>query len=178
MDPRLRGQGNLQADGAVSYFRNIYEAVTTVAKGMRITLRTFFSTPVTIQYPEEDILGSFVKYVGPLSPAADRFRGFLTVEIPICIACDLCANTCPISCIKIEGIRIEKRMITGKSGKETPKVKEAVKFEIDFAKCMYCGLCVEPCTTGAIYFTREFAGAVSDITKLKRNFAGGEAVKA
>ena len=44
------------------------------------------------------------------------------------------------------------------------------RFDIDEAKCMYCGLCTEPCPTGAIAFTREFEAATSDLESLVFKF--------
>ena len=44
------------------------------------------------------------------------------------------------------------------------------RFDIDIGKCMYCGLCVEPCPTGAIQHTREFEGAVMHFNNLTLRF--------
>jgi formate hydrogenlyase subunit 6/NADH:ubiquinone oxidoreductase subunit I len=44
------------------------------------------------------------------------------------------------------------------------------RFDIDMAKCMYCGLCSEPCPTGAIHHTPEFEGADYSLESLVRRF--------
>jgi NADH-quinone oxidoreductase subunit I/NAD(P)H-quinone oxidoreductase subunit I len=44
------------------------------------------------------------------------------------------------------------------------------QFDIDIAKCMYCGLCSEPCPTGAIHHTTEFEGADYSLESLIRRF--------
>lgn len=165
--------------GFVNYFKNIYEAVVTVAKGMWITLKTFFSHPVTVQYPEENPKAQpeefFKRYEGPLKPLSDRYRGFLTVEMDICTACEACARACPINCIIIEHVKGERtEVISRLDGKKTPKLRYAVRFDIDIGKCMYCGLCVEPCPTGAIYFTRNFEGASYSPDKLILHFVTEE----
>ncbi len=163
------------AVGFINYFKNIYEAITTVAKGMWITLKTFFETPVTVQYPEENPSAPphefFDKYKGPLKPLSERYRGFLTVELDICTACEACARACPINCIEIEHVKGERTEVISKiDGKKTPKLRYAVRFDIDIGKCMYCGLCVEPCPTGAIYFTRKFELASYTPDKLILHF--------
>src|SRR6185312_10840501 len=44
------------------------------------------------------------------------------------------------------------------------------QFDIDIAKCMFCGLCSEPCPTGAIHHTTEFEGADFSLESLIRRF--------
>jgi ferredoxin len=44
------------------------------------------------------------------------------------------------------------------------------QFDIDIAKCMYCGLCSEPCPTGSIHHTTEFEGADFSLESLIRRF--------
>lgn len=170
----------MEAAGAfLNYFKNIYEAIVTVAKGMWITLKTFFTTPVTVQYPEENPSANpeefFREYEGPLKPLSERYRGFLTVELNICTACEACARACPINCIVIEHVRGEKTEVVSKiDGKKTPKLRYATRFDIDIGKCMYCGLCVEPCPTGAIHFTRTFEGACYTPDRLILHFVTAE----
>ena len=45
-------------------------------------------------------------------------------------------------------------------------------FDIDAAKCMYCGLCAEACPTGAIRHTTQFAGATPQIGRLVLRYIG------
>jgi NADH-quinone oxidoreductase subunit I/NAD(P)H-quinone oxidoreductase subunit I len=44
------------------------------------------------------------------------------------------------------------------------------QFDIDIAKCMYCGLCSEPCPTGSIHHTTEFEGADFSLESMIRRF--------
>ena len=156
------------------YVGNVGNTTLTVLKGLRVTLINLFRTPITIQYPEVDIRQKDLKafgYKGPLGPLPDRFRGFLHVNPEICIACDLCMKACPIDCIRIESTKIDKTTIQGKDGKAVNKAKHPVRFDIHLGKCMYCGLCVEPCPTGAISFSKEFEGATSTLNTLVVHFA-------
>ena len=162
------------------YIQTIFHAVNTVLKGMWITLKNMFKTPITIQYPDVDIMQADISvfgYRGCLSSLPDRYRGFLNVDLEICIGCDLCLKACPIDCIKIESIKIDKISIMGKGGKKVNKIKHPVRFDIHLGKCMYCGLCVEPCPTGAIFFTKEFEGATYSLNTLIARFAKKEASK-
>jgi formate hydrogenlyase subunit 6/NADH:ubiquinone oxidoreductase subunit I len=66
----------------------------------------------------------------------------------------------------IEDVKGAKTTITSKAGKPTPKTKYPTRFDIDIAKCMFCGLCAEPCPTGAIFHTTRFEGTVSSSKNL------------
>ena len=44
------------------------------------------------------------------------------------------------------------------------------RFDIDIAKCMYCGLCSEPCPTGSIHHTPEFEGADYSLESMVRRY--------
>ena len=134
------------------YIKNIVDTATSVFEGMSITLSHLFRKPVTVQYPD--------RMPQPLHETLpDRFRGFLKVDMEICTACLACMNDCPIDCIKIE---TEKN--------EELKERVLTQFDIDEAKCMYCGLCTEPCPTGAIHFTKEFERATEDLGNLLFKF--------
>jgi len=136
------------------YFRNILDTATSVFEGMSITFSHLFRKPVTIQYPDK-----LERPMAEMLP--DRFRGFLKVDMEICTACLACMNDCPIDCIKI---------VTKKDEKSASKERVLTQFDIDEAKCMYCGLCTEPCPTGAIHFTKEFERATESLDNLVFKF--------
>ncbi len=135
------------------YFYNIYEAVTTTFIGLGLTIKTFFTKPVTVRYPKIDIMEgkpAVDKVKIPDEPLLshkvyDRFRGVLFNDVFKCTACGLCEQICPIDCIYIEK-------------KKIPEGKGLIlfKFDIDEARCMHCGLCVEVCPVDSLVFTREF----------------------
>lgn len=133
-----------------AYFRNITDAVSTTLAGMKITLRYWVREPaITVEYP--DRLGPGVTTDNLVSP---RYRGFLKLVSSNCIGCMQCMRACPIDCIRIKIDKIEEtRMIT--------------RFDINQARCMHCGLCVEECPSGALTFTRRFEGACYDIRGLR-----------
>jgi NADH-quinone oxidoreductase subunit I/NAD(P)H-quinone oxidoreductase subunit I len=140
------------------YIGNIKDTVKSAWEGMSVTLSYMFRRPMTVQYagPEEARrTGALVQHTLP-----SRYRGFLEVDMDICTACQACERACPINVIAIE---IEK-------DPANPKQRVMTRFDIDEAKCMYCGLCVEPCPTGAIMHTREFEGAQRFLSNMVLRF--------
>lgn len=131
----------------MKYFKHIYQAISTILIGMGITFRHLFQKSVTIQYPE-------VRLQLP-----ERERNRIFVNIDDCIGCDQCARACPVSCITIETIKAVPGDIVGKTGVTSQGKKKSLfvsNFEIDFAKCCFCQLCVFPCPTECIYMTDVF----------------------
>jgi len=144
-----------QTPGAFgAYVKNVRDTAKSFWEGMSVTLSYMFRKPMTTQYP--DRMGVPVHQTIPA-----RYRGFLEVDMDICTACQACERACPIQVINIDILKGD--------GKITPKLRME-RFDIDIGKCMYCGLCVEPCPTGAIQHTREFEGAVMHFNNLTLRF--------
>lgn len=123
------------------YFNNIFTALYTIFIGMKITFKHLFIPAVTIQYPD-------VKLKLP-----ERERNRLYVNMDDCIGCDQCSRACPVNCIEIETVKSVPGEDLGKTSNGKKKVLWVTKFNIDFAKCCYCQLCVFPCPTECIYMT-------------------------
>jgi len=144
-----------------NYLLSIMQGCISVLKGMIVTLRHFFQPSHTIEYPEINVE----------SMLPSRYRGILQVDMDICISCLACERACPIDCIKIEDVKGDRTLVTSKlNQRPTPKVKYPIRFDIDIAKCMFCGLCVEPCPTGAIHHTRKFEGSVTNVADLTYSY--------
>ncbi|MEK7671442.1 MAG: NADH-quinone oxidoreductase subunit I [Bacteroidota bacterium] len=123
------------------YFKNIWEGIWTVLVGMKVTWMHLFTPAVTIQYPD-------VKLKLP-----ERARNRLYVNMDDCIGCDQCSMACPVDCITIETLKSTPDVDLGLTSVGTKKRLYVPRFDIDIAKCCYCGLCVPPCPTECIKMT-------------------------
>jgi formate hydrogenlyase subunit 6/NADH:ubiquinone oxidoreductase subunit I len=134
------------------YLSNITNAFATTFEALSVTFSHLFRKPYTVQYP--DRLAVRVQDTLPY-----RYRGILEVDLEICTGCLACERACPIDCIVIDAVKDKatKEMILR-------------RFDIDIAKCMFCGLCSEPCPTGSIHHTREFEGADYSLESLVKRF--------
>lgn len=141
------------------YFGTIYQALFTVAVGMRITFKHLFTPSVTVQYPE-------VRLKLP-----ERARNRLYVNIDDCIGCDQCSMACPVDCISIETIKATPDVDLGATSGGSKKRLHVPKFDIDIAKCCYCGLCVYPCPTECIVMTDVYEFSEFDRNNLIYNYS-------
>ncbi|MDQ3784983.1 MAG: NADH-quinone oxidoreductase subunit I, partial [Actinomycetota bacterium] len=119
---------------------------------MAVTLKHLFRHNTVIQYPDEK---------QDLSP---RTRGVIALKEENCTVCMLCARECPDWCIYIDS---HKEQLAPKRQGGRPRKRNVLdRFAIDYALCMYCGICVEVCPYDALFWSREFEYAEYDIREL------------
>ena len=121
-------------------------------KGMAVTLKHLFKRNAVIQYPDER---------QDLSP---RTRGVIALKEENCTVCMLCARECPDWCIYIDSHK--ETLPPKREGGRQRKRNVLDRFAIDYALCMYCGICVEVCPYDALFWSREFEYAEYDIRNL------------
>jgi NADH-quinone oxidoreductase subunit I len=120
-------------------------------KGLGVTLKTMTRPAATRQYP----------HVRPELPA--RTRGVIALIEENCTVCMLCSRECPDWCIYIDS---HKEQVAPKEGGRARTRNILDRFAIDFALCMYCGICVEVCPFDALHWSPEFEYAEHQIGNL------------
>ena len=120
-------------------------------KGLLVTLRHLLSRSITQQYP----------HVKPDLPP--RTRGVIALKQENCTVCWKCSRECPDWCIYIES---HKETHEPASGGRARSVKVLDRFAIDYALCMYCGICVEVCPFDALFWSPEFEYSTYGIDEL------------
>ena len=131
------------------YIKTVYNGVTSLLKGMRMTgyYFTHHKEIITQQYPD-------VKQVLP-----ERFRGEVVMTHDEknehrCTGCTACELACPNATIKI----VTKFDITP-DGK---KKKALDTFVYHLELCTMCNLCIVACPTDAIKMAQSFEHSVYD----------------
>jgi NADH-quinone oxidoreductase subunit I len=125
-----------------SYWHDFWDAVTTILKGMAVTIKNFGrvvflrqATTITKKWGSRPIA---LRYRGTIGLTIDRRTGKEN-----CIGCLACERICPDHCIHIETV----------DDKPGHKGKYPVVFIIDNNLCSLCGLCVEVCPVPALIHT-------------------------
>ena len=147
------------------WFQNIFQVVATVAHAMLVTVRCWIRT----YDPRRRTFTERFEYPELPLKVADRFRGFHRYDLTTCIACESCAESCPVNCIYV-----------GKQRTAGPKGFQVTSFTIDYSKCMFCALCTESCPMDCILmgsshdlscYSRD--GCIVDFSRLPLEVAWG-----
>ena len=115
--------------------------------GFGVSFMTQFRAPVTVQYPEEKV------------PTAPRFHGRHQLNrhpdgLEKCVGCELCAWACPADAIYVEGADNDDRPVEeGGTGRFSPGERYGRVYQINYLRCILCGLCIEACPTRALTMT-------------------------
>jgi formate hydrogenlyase subunit 6/NADH:ubiquinone oxidoreductase subunit I len=106
-----------------------------LVKGLKTTLRAFFSKPVTLVYPYRKI------------EIADRGQGLIRIRMtqldpPVykCTGCRICETNCPQHCITV----------VKKEGEKQPET-----YTVNYGLCMFCRICIDVCPFNALQQTQE-----------------------
>jgi NADH-quinone oxidoreductase subunit I len=83
-----------------------------------------------------------------------RSRGAIALLEDNCTSCMICARECPDWCIYIDSHRETSPAPTPGGRPRTRNVLD--RFAIDYALCMYCGICVDVCPYDALFWSPEF----------------------
>src|SRR5947207_815838 len=122
-----------------------------LVKGLGVTLKHMLQPSITQQYPDEK----------PNLPP--RTRGVIALKQENCTVCWKCSRECPDCCIYIES---HKETHPPAGGGRARSVKVLDRFAIDYALCMYCGICVEVCPFDALFWAPDFEYAEYDIVEM------------
>ena len=168
----------MPVDRQHSYWKNLTQSFKSLSGGLSLTLQHFLKSRKTESIKPIHASDYFsdrggiatVQYPHVQLPVPDVGRYKLHNEIDDCIVCDKCAVVCPVDCITIEPIKSPE--VIGKTSDGTSKRIYAAKFDIDMAKCCFCGLGTPVCPPECLTMTKEYDFSVFDLKE--HNFVFGE----
>ena len=110
--------------------------------GLGVTIRHFLRTTVlrkkvTEQYPHEKPVMS------KAYRSAIKLIRFSETNSHDCVGCKACERICPSFCISVDGDKVEGI-----------RKKRATHFQMDFALCSLCGLCIDACPTDTLEYSK------------------------
>lgn len=139
----------------IKYISGIFSGIYSLATGMSVTIKEFFTKKVTEQYPENRATLKI----------SERFRGELVMPHDennehACTACGICQMNCPNGTIQV----ITKMQEPTEEGGKPKKVLD--RYVYDLGMCTFCNLCVLTCPSDAIKFENTFENSLFTREKL------------
>ena len=123
--------------------------VQGAAKGFGLTFGTMFRKTFTQQYPYD------------FYPTDPRYHGRHLLNrhpdgLEKCIGCELCAWVCPADAIYVEGAD------NTAEARYSPGERYAAMYEINYTRCIFCGMCVEACPTRSLTMSNRYELALDN----------------
>ncbi len=130
----------------IRYLKKIFTAAYSIVNGMMVSMRWWLTWSSVELYPGEKKRGPrkfTVQYPKERHWVPDIERGPMILlrdgeGKEKCNGCGICAMVCTGNCIDVERQKDD-------AGKFSLK-----KYDVDFARCVYCNLCVEYCPQKAL----------------------------
>ena len=143
------------ADKPTEQGPSLKEQLWDPVAGFGVTFRTMFRKVVTEQYPKEKF------------PTAPRFHGRHQLNrwpagLEKCVGCELCAWACPAAAIyvagaeNVDGPSVDADGNPVESGRYSAGERYGRVYQINYLRCILCGLCIEACPTRALTMTNEY----------------------
>lgn len=80
-----------------------------------------------------------------------------------CTSCDLCVKQCPDHCIDLES---HNEQVSEPGARRPRSVAVLDAFSIDYARCMFCGICIEVCPFDALEWSETPVAATNSLGEL------------
>jgi len=103
---------------------------------------------MTLRYPEAQTeLPGYYTYDPKLGVAKPGYKGRHILWMDKCTGCQLCSIACENISQAIEMVKVNRTQ---------PNNRKSIFPQVDYAKCVFCGLCVDACPFYALGMTDDF----------------------
>lgn len=122
--------------------------ITGTFKAIYAAVRQLPRRRMTMRYPEvQTELASYYVYDPKLGVAKPGYKGRHILWMDKCTGCQLCSIACENISQAIEMVKVSRTQ---------PNNKKSIFPQVDYAKCVFCGLCVDACPFYALGMTDDF----------------------
>ncbi len=112
-------------------------------------LRQLTHKRMTMQYPDvQTKMADYYTYDPKLGVGKAGYKGRHILWLDKCTGCQLCSIACENISQAIEMVRVPTIV--------KPQNKKSLFPQVDYAKCVFCGLCVDACQFYALGMTEDF----------------------
>ena len=126
-----------------------------IAIALQAAVKSFFKKRYTLRYPQQKLDIDAGYTFDPRSQVANPgLKGRHILYTDKCTGCSLCAIVCENIAACIDMVKVEG------DWSENPK---DIMPQIDYGKCVFCGLCVDACPFYALYMSNDYE--LSSFTK-------------
>ena len=123
----------------------------SIANVFRALIAAFKQLPkrrMTMRYPYvQTELPTYYTYDPKLGVAKPGYKGRHILWLDKCTGCQLCSIACENISQAIEMVKVNRAQ---------PNNKKSIFPQVDYAKCIFCGLCVDACPFYALGMTDDF----------------------
>ena len=127
-----------------------------IIKALNSGIKHIATKRFTFRYPEQKLkfVGDGYQYEPQSGVGIAGYKGRHILFHDKCTGCQLCAIACEDIAEAIAMVKVPE---------EWKHNKKAIMPQIDYGKCVFCGLCVDACPFYALYMTNDYE--LSSFTK-------------
>ncbi|MCL5067521.1 MAG: NADH-quinone oxidoreductase subunit I [Thaumarchaeota archaeon] len=122
--------------------------ITGTFRAVYAAIRQLPRRRMTMRYPEvQTEMASYYVYDPKLGVAKPGYKGRHILWMDKCTGCQLCSIACENISQAIEMVKVSRTQ---------PNNRKSIFPQVDYAKCVFCGLCVDACPFYALGMTDDF----------------------